>query len=1040
MRNLKKILALALALTMILSVTASAAFTDADKVDADYAESVDVLNGMDVFKGYPDGSFKPQGDITRAEVAAIIYRIDTQDVEDEKDDLFVGTAGFSDVPAAMWYAGYIGYCANAGYIKGYPDGTFRPQGKVTGMEALAMILRAVGYDAKNEFTGALWSSEIAKIATKEGILDDVKPGVLSGPATRELIAELLFEAIQIPTVRYNAIRENYVDDNEKGLGDAFDLTADAGNDDWGRPYTGWTYNTGNEETYYAEEALAAYTEKVDECDIIAAGDYDTDEKYPVYVNGVEKKVSLKDDDVTFEESAQGRLVEVYEDEIVVIDTYLAQVGDVYSEKTDKNGHVTREAYSEVKVWGCKETSGKIEGNDYAEDDYILVNYNAEEDYFEAVQLAESFAGAQTKVWRNASKRTIDGEDYPEAVNYALDEAGSSSSKHTWFLDQYGNVIGSADIDDLTKYAVLKDIIWNVGRPGSAEATIVFMDGSEETVIVNEFDEENVQFYQDPEDYDDQEPELCDDVSYQSYPDVSSDSKYNDEYEGYALYLVTYRADGTVNLDLAEIEVDEDEVEYLDVIVEHAYDVTLNTTTRQFLVDGDKYFVNTKTEILVNEDGEYKAYGIEDLEQFVFESAEIFFTVNSKGIATRIYVKSYASASDFGAYLFVTDDAWYQKAGSGKYIMNVIVDGVARDIITDKDTVEFLAANEEKLFYAVWDETYDADNEYDTYGWLEAALLINEETDDLDAYVDYLYAGEDEVFDADGNTIICVGDSYRIDDETVFIGGDDLDDVKNGKAWVVSYRGSNGIQYAEYVYCGVKLNDSTAMEINDTKADDKDTFTFVIPADKNAIDLVLKTSEPNAVIEIGETAKVGEMASPSTPAGTYTVTVYAEDGVATKVYTLVVNQTVLSSDATLKSVKVDGTEIEEAAPAAEAAVAAVKYLGAAEEFTMVVKANDAKATVYMGSGEDLDEAIADLEATTTTTVTETTAVNGGVVVVKVVAEDTSVLYYVFNTAAEPVVETPVEPETPAVCTCEFNYFYWDCDGCEATTHKYDHTCN
>ena len=75
---MKKLLALVLALVMTLSlavVGSNAAFKDAEKVNASYAEAVDVLSGMKVFQGYPDGSFQPEGSITRAEVAAIVYRL-----------------------------------------------------------------------------------------------------------------------------------------------------------------------------------------------------------------------------------------------------------------------------------------------------------------------------------------------------------------------------------------------------------------------------------------------------------------------------------------------------------------------------------------------------------------------------------------------------------------------------------------------------------------------------------------------------------------------------------------------------------------------------------------------------------------------------------------------------------------------------------------------------------------------------------------------------------------------------------------------------
>ena len=203
---MKKLLAMVLALVMTLSlavVGSNAAFKDADKVNETYAEAVDVLNGMGVFKGYEDGSFQPEGAITRAEVAAIVYRLYTGDVADKQASLYATYNKFSDMDGAAWAKGYIGYCGNAGLIKGYDAKTFGPSDKVTGYQALAMILRAVGYDKNGEFTGADWQLHVAQYAQQLGVLKNVKDVDLNAAASRQLVAELLFRtAATVSMVTY----------------------------------------------------------------------------------------------------------------------------------------------------------------------------------------------------------------------------------------------------------------------------------------------------------------------------------------------------------------------------------------------------------------------------------------------------------------------------------------------------------------------------------------------------------------------------------------------------------------------------------------------------------------------------------------------------------------------------------------------------------------------------------------------------------------------------------------------------------------------
>ena len=223
MRNLKKILALVLALVMSFSLMATAnAFTDDEKITDTYETAVTVLSGLKVFQGYDDGSFLPQGSITRAEVAAIIYRIVTGDVNDTQVGIYADYNKFDDVKSTSWYAGYVNFCANAEYIKGYDAKTFGPNDPVTGYQALAMILRALGYDKNGEFTGASWQVQTAAVGENRGITKNISAGTLGTAATREVVAEILFRAILVEKVNYTPAFGYQLDDTSIGW-DTFEL-------------------------------------------------------------------------------------------------------------------------------------------------------------------------------------------------------------------------------------------------------------------------------------------------------------------------------------------------------------------------------------------------------------------------------------------------------------------------------------------------------------------------------------------------------------------------------------------------------------------------------------------------------------------------------------------------------------------------------------------------------------------------------------------------------------------------------------------------
>ena len=517
---MKKLLAMVLALVMTLSLAVSAnAFKDDNSLSDDYAEAVAVLNGMGVFKGYEDGSFKPEGNITRAEVATIIYRIYTADVaKNDKSGLYATYNKFSDMAGAGWAQGYIGYCANASLVKGYPDGTFKPSGKVTGYEVLAMILRAVGYDKNNEFSGADWALHVAQTAQQLGVLDNVaKTTDLNAPASRELVAELLFQGIQKAQVTYTPafgyVTDKVISTKTNSLGEKnFKLASAAAADKWGRPATKWTYTTGDKATTFVEKPDLTYTKAVTECDVAHDAGLKVDTAYTLIVNGqtasTKYTVNLTDTKTTM--GAQGRLFEVYDDTIVMIDTFLAKVTYVADITYDAQGHVKTPATITLEVYDSKTapktTALTLKDYDnnygYAKDEYVLINaytdatnsvtvsgkvYNNNKQYAEIVSKATSVDGAQSVIYWNAQQHNVEGTVYDDAAKFYLDQAAQKDAKYTWYFDSYNNLIGAVEIAAATSYGVINSIWWAgnaTDGSGVAKANVTYMDGTTAQVDIS----------------------------------------------------------------------------------------------------------------------------------------------------------------------------------------------------------------------------------------------------------------------------------------------------------------------------------------------------------------------------------------------------------------------------------------------------------------------------------------------------------------------------------------------------------------------------
>lgn len=102
--------------------------------DAWYCSSVSTLSRMGIIAGYPDGTFRPNAPITRAEFAAIATRFDNNG---DKTPV-----SFTDI-IGHWAEGEITVAANHGWVSGYGDDTFRPQNQITRAETMSLVNRVL---------------------------------------------------------------------------------------------------------------------------------------------------------------------------------------------------------------------------------------------------------------------------------------------------------------------------------------------------------------------------------------------------------------------------------------------------------------------------------------------------------------------------------------------------------------------------------------------------------------------------------------------------------------------------------------------------------------------------------------------------------------------------------------------------------------------------------------------------------------------------------------------------------------------------------
>ena len=706
---MKRIVSLVLALSMVLGLCATSfAATLEDVENTKYAAAVEALIELEVVTGYPDGTYRPEKEVNRAELAKMIVISMglEEDAERAQADNIFTDESLKEGEAFAWARGYVNTAASAGVIKGYPTGDFKPEKTVTYAEALTMMLRALGYGNVMEEEGTWPTNAILKARELE-LTDDVKYANSSDGAVRGDIAILLWNMLRTPmwkitsenqgtgmtseaskkmlNVKFpdymyddEALVESFeIEDGEVTLTlvyedeDAEDVVGTVVNADLLRLVEGmkvsYLYNVEDEEflTVTAVDTLVEGRVEADKNDDLSVNgkeyknmDASEGEYVVLLVEGkkVIAEVVLPEEakEIADEKALKKEKKNIGEDALVIIDGVWAtaeelEVGDVITTVTpaDNDANVGSEDFYVV---ARERVSGEFESFTYDED--------AEEArYFLEIDGEEYEADGETMVVYEYNE---DEEDYEDVTEDALVEFDDKKGKYFGeevevALDYLGNVVnlyfgevkGEEDAD-YNFYVMTGKYAW---FESSRDGMIYYYD------LSNGEGEDTFKFT----------PELYNELGLDAYEDASSFADLNEFIEdGLEEALVERVFAAAVNDDEA-LELDE---EKLAENFSEMYEVDVRDDEEEDdVLDDDNYFVGyennkvgsstvvytIKAIIEENEDGEDEVTGIEvevsegkDALEGV-EYAKFVVAVDGEGeearVASYVFVGADAKSTD-----------------------------------------------------------------------------------------------------------------------------------------------------------------------------------------------------------------------------------------------------------------------------------------------------------------------------------------------------------------------------------------------------------
>ena len=295
MKNLKKVLALVLAVVMIMGVVTVASaktYKDADKeAYKTYADAIDALSSLKILDGFEDGEFKADRTFNRAQAAKIVAIVHNAATNGKIKDQTAISALYSNAQNPFvdcntsWALPYINYCRITGLADGMTATTYAPKRELTGVQWLKLMLTTLNFDtAKEGYTGTGWDVNVLNRANEIGLTAGLaKDWKAIAPIKRGEAAQILYNALTKYLVEYGQLVKNNYDttgkyyktafiSNEQVAKSGFTLAEKMGisitraTDKFRRPGYAWSY--GSWAAFYMDAPVNTYTTAVTMCDIL----------------------------------------------------------------------------------------------------------------------------------------------------------------------------------------------------------------------------------------------------------------------------------------------------------------------------------------------------------------------------------------------------------------------------------------------------------------------------------------------------------------------------------------------------------------------------------------------------------------------------------------------------------------------------------------------------------------------------------------------------------------------------------------------------